>query len=227
VKERNSVLDERRWKELLGRLCGKVCSGKSFQRIVAAYSEPQRSYHTGDHIEACLAEFDRIRELCESPDQVECALWLHDVVYDPRASDNEEKSALWAMEILSESGCPERVANHVWELILITKHKEPPVNMDARLMVDIDLAILGRPSTVFDVYEKSIRAEYSWVPEESYRTGRSKVLLGFLQRPAIFFTERFEEIYGMQARENLENSVLALEWPKQAGTEQAPDEVIP
>ena len=204
------MLDEHRWNELLKRLCGKDCSGKSFQRIVDAYSEPHRRYHTGDHIEACLSEFDRIRDECESPDQVECALWLHDVVYDPRASDNEEMSALWGMEMLSASECPERLANHVRELILITKHVQPPVSMDARLMVDIDLAILGQPSAIFGIYEKNIRAEYSWVPEESYRTGRSKVLLGFLQRPSIFFTERFEDIYGMQARENLENSLRAL-----------------
>lgn len=204
------MLDERRWNELLRRLCGKDCSGKSFQRIVDTYSEPHRSYHTGDHIEACLSEFDRIRELCESPDQVECAIWLHDIVYDPRASDNEEKSALWGMEMLSGSGCPESAVNRVRELILVTKHVQPPVSMDSRLIVDIDLSILGQPSAIFDIYEKSIRAEYSWVPEESYRTGRSKVLRGFLQRPSIFFTERIEEIYGSQARKNLENSLQAL-----------------
>jgi predicted metal-dependent HD superfamily phosphohydrolase len=210
VKERNSVLDERRWDELLIRLCGKDCSGKSFQRIVDAYSEPHRRYHTGDHIEACLSEFDRIRDVCESPDQVECALWLHDVVYDPRASDNEEKSALWGMEILSWSGCPKRAANHVRELILVTKHVQTPVSMDARLMVDIDLSILGQTSVVFDAYEKNIRSEYSWVPEESYRKRRSKVLHSFFQRPSIFFTKRFEEFYGVQARKNLENSLRAL-----------------
>jgi predicted metal-dependent HD superfamily phosphohydrolase len=210
------MLYERRWNELLKRLCGKGGAGKSFQRIVDAYAEPYRSYHTGDHIEACLAEFDRIRELCESPDQVECALWLHDVVYDPRASDNEEKSALWGMEMLSGSGCPERAVNHVRELILITKHVEPPVSMDARFMVDIDLAILGQPAAIFDIYDKSIRAEYSWVPEEAYRTGRSKVLRVFLERTSIFFTERFEESYGAQARKNLEEVLRSLECPKSA-----------
>jgi predicted metal-dependent HD superfamily phosphohydrolase len=210
------MLDERRWAELVRRLSGKDCSEKSFRRIVEAYSEPHRSYHTCDHVEACLSEFDRIRDVCESPDQVECALWLHDVVYDPRASDNEEKSARWAMEFLAESGCPENGVNRVRQLILITKHEEPPMSIDARLMVDIDLAVLGQPSPVFDVYEKNIRAEYSWVPEEAYRTGRSKVLRGFLERPAIFYMQRFEESYGVQARRNLEKVLRALEYPESA-----------
>lgn len=204
------MLDEQRWNDLLKRLGGQDLAGDSFRSIVAAYSETHRSYHTCDHIEACLSEFDRIRDEGESPDSVECALWLHDVVYDPRASDNEEKSARWAMEFLVASGCPEGWVNRVRELILITKHEEPPMSVDARLMVDIHLAVLGQPSLVFDIYEKNIRAEYSWVPEESHRTGRAKVLRGFLERPAIFYTERFEESYGVQARRNLEKALRVL-----------------
>ena len=210
------MLDEHRWNDLLKRMCGNDRVGNSFPKIVAAYSEPHRSYHTCDHIEACLSEFDRIRVACESPDLVECALWLHDVVYEPLASDNEEKSALWAMEILTGSGCPENTANQVRDLILATKHVTPPVRMDARLMVDVDLAILGQPSAVFDIYDKNIRAEYFQVPEESYRRGRAKVLRGFLERPAIFHTERFEESYGVQARRNLERVLRALEYPESA-----------
>lgn len=100
--------------------------------------------------------------------------------------------------------------NRVRELILITKHEDPPMSVDPRLMVDIHLAVLGQPSLVFDIYEKNIRAEYSWVPEESHRTGRAKVLRGFLERPAIFYTERFEESYGVQARRNLEKALRVL-----------------
>ena len=192
------------------RLGGQDLAGDSFRSIVAAYSETHRSYHTCDHIEACLSEFDRIRDEGESPDSVECALLLHDVVYGPLASDNEEKSARWAMEFLVASGCPEGWVNRVRELILITKHEDPPMSVDPRLMVDIHLAVLGQPSLVFDIYEKNIRAEYSWVPEESHRTGRAKVLRGFLERPAIFYTERFEESYGVQARRNLENALRAM-----------------
>ncbi len=192
------------------RLDGQDRAGGSFRRIVAAYSEPHRSYHNADHIEACLSEFDRVRDVCESPDRVECALWLHDVVYEPLASDNEEKSAQWAMEILSESGCPEKEAYLIGELILITKHLQPPVSADAQLIVDIDLSVLGQPSPFFETYEKSIRAEYFRVPEEEYRSGRARVLRVFLERQSIYFTERFKERYGVQARVNLENALREL-----------------
>lgn len=204
------MLDEHRLNDLLKRMCGNDRVGNSFPKIVAAYSEPHRRYHTGDHIEACLSEFDRIRVACVSPDLVECALWLHDVVYEPLASDNEEKSALWAMEILTKYGCPEKEAIHIGELILITKHIASPASVDAQLIMDIDLSVFGQPSPVFNTYEKNIRAEYYLVPEEEYMSGRARVLRGFLERQSIYFTDRFKERYGVQARANLENALRAL-----------------
>src|SRR5512137_287587 len=139
------MLDELRWNKLMERLTGNLPQDDCFRRLVTAYSEPHRCYHNISHIENCLEEFDTVMNLCESPDDVEFALWLHDVVYDPHASNNEEKSALHAMKILSESNCPESVAINVKELILITRHIRPPESNDASLIVDIDLSILGQP----------------------------------------------------------------------------------
>jgi predicted metal-dependent HD superfamily phosphohydrolase len=155
-------------------------------------------------------EFDRIREFFEAPDEAEFAIWLHDVVYDPHASDNEEMSATIAGKILSELGCPETKAKKIRELILITKHIQPPATTDEQLILDIDLSILGQPANIFDEYERHIRAEYSWVPEEAYRIGRSKVLQSFLGRTSIYNTERFVKLYENQARANILKALAAL-----------------
>jgi predicted metal-dependent HD superfamily phosphohydrolase len=202
--------DENRWNKLVERLSGNLPPAGSFSRIIAAYSESHRFYHTVSHIEYCLSEFDEVKKLCESPDEVEFAIWLHDVVYNPHSSDNEEMSARLAREILSDSGCPELKAKKVRELILITRHDKTPSSTDDQLIVDIDLSILGQPPGIFDTYEKSIRAEYSWVPEDAYRIGRSKILQGFLDKPSIYNTDRFEKLYGNQARENIMKSLEAL-----------------
>ena len=95
--------------------------------------------------------------------------------------------------------------------MLATKHDESPISRDARLLIDIDLSILGQPPEVFDDYEKAIREEYSWVPVADYVTGRSRILRGLLNRPRLYFTERFEARYGIQAKVNLTKALLALE----------------
>lgn len=35
-----------------------------YQKVVSGYSEPHRKYHTLQHLEECLAHFDRVRDGC-------------------------------------------------------------------------------------------------------------------------------------------------------------------
>jgi len=204
------MLDRQRWNRLVGRMTGNSPMDEAFNRITALYSEPHRHYHNHTHIEHCLKEFDEAVSLCGSADDVEFAIWLHDAVYDPHASDNEERSALLAEEILTDLGCPGSKSETIKKLILITGHIQEPATSDERLIVDIDLAILGQPPEKYEIYEKNIRKEYSWVPLEAYRVGRSSILYTFLAKPSIYYTERFERLYGDQARENLADALVSL-----------------
>lgn len=204
------MLNKTRWNQLLVRLTGNPAPEDSFQRLVAAYAEPQRFYHDSSHIEHCLAEFDMVANLCASPDKVECAIWLHDVIYDPHTSDNEAQSARFAQEMLAQANCAAAISITIQQLILATQHISPPTTPDAQLLVDIDLSILGQPPVVFQTYEENIRAEYAWVAEAAYRIGRAKILQSFLDKPSIYSTDRFNKMYGDQARENLTKALAAL-----------------
>jgi predicted metal-dependent HD superfamily phosphohydrolase len=211
------MVKESRWNSLMTKLCGGLPPAGSFQRLVAAYSEPHRHYHNLDHLEQCLAEFDAVAELAGCPDELELAVWLHDVVYDPKASDNEEKSALWATSVLSEvtpSPAHDLLARRIRELIMATTHAQAPTTHDAQLIADLDLAILGQSREAYDEYEKRIRAEYSWVPAEAYAIGRSRILRVFLDRERIYWTNRFEALYGARARENMGRALAALLVPR-------------
>lgn len=205
------MLDQHRWDELVARLSGRLLERDVFVRLVSAYSEPHRRYHSLDHVRHCLSEFDNAPALAENPDLVEFAIWLHDAVYDPKARENEEKSAHWAVEILKQAGCPASMREHVKNLILATKHSRAPEDRDTELLVDIDLSILGQPPEVFDLYEESIRSEYSWVPVPMYAAARSQVLHSFLDRPRLYFTSHFEGLYAAQARGNLIRALAALQ----------------
>lgn len=168
-----------------------------FDAIMDAYEEPHRAYHTEQHIEECLLHLDGYGG--HEP-EVELALWFHDAVYDPKAHDNEERSAEWAVRELKDDPS---LAETVKRLILVTRHDAVPDAPDEQLLTDIDLSILGAPPERFEDYERQIRREYIWVPEEIYRRERAKVLQRFRDRKYIYSTEYFRDLLEAQARRNL------------------------
>ena len=72
----------------------------------------------------------------------------------------------------SAAGVAAPVAADVARLVRFTRDHAPVPDEAGRFLLDIDLSILGRPVEVFDAYQRRIRAEYSWVPEDAYRLGR-------------------------------------------------------
>ena len=174
------------------------------------YAEPHRHYHNQQHIADCLNELDRVRYLAVESDAVEFAIWFHDAVYDPRAGDNEERSADFAASGLQAGGAKAGLVRSVQQLVLATKAHDGTLHPDAPLLVDVDLSILGQSPDRFWEYENAIRAEYSWVESAAFATKRSEILGRFLARPRLFQTEYFFQRFEIQARSNLRASIEQL-----------------
>lgn len=198
-----------RWNEAWSH-AGVTAPAGLFERIIAAYAEPHRAYHTLQHLDECLASLAPAAHLAHAIGSVELALWFHDAIYDTRAKDSEVRSARWARKELSVSGVTPDVAESVEALVLATRHDVTPADADARLLVDVDLSILSAPAARFDEYEAQVRIEYGWVPEDAFREGRSRVLRTFLDRPAIFSTPWFRDRCEARARQNLARSLARL-----------------
>lgn len=179
-------------------------------RLLAAWSEPQRRYHTLQHLEECLWQFEAHVELARRPAEVELALWFHDAVYEVRAADNEQRSAEWAVAALSEAGVDADACARVQSMVMATRHRAAPGAPDEALLVDIDLSILGADAERFDEYEVQVRQEYAWVPGPLFRRKRRAVLEQFLARPSIFWTPAFHDALEARARANLARSLRRL-----------------
>jgi predicted metal-dependent HD superfamily phosphohydrolase len=175
----------RKWHDLL-RVWSvtPIQADRTFERIVQAYSGTGRFYHTLDHITDVLATVERLGSHAKNLNAVKLGTWLHDVIYDSKASDNEDRSAQYAERSCEELSIPESRA--VASLILRTKTHEAGDDPDAQVLLDADLAILGASQAVYRSYAEQIRREYAWVPEPDYRIGRRQVLTKFLTRPRIF-----------------------------------------
>ncbi len=211
VTEKNAEL-QKRFNGLWIRIGAKGDPAPIYKKLETAYSTLGRAYHNLSHLSACFTEFDMVREnkMLERPNTIEFALWYHDFVYDPRSKLNEEKSAREGKKAAAES-FGDVALNRVYELIMDTKHITIPTTNDGKYMVDIDLAAsLGQPRAVYDEYARCIRAEYSWVPENTYKVERSKILYGFLRRKTIFATQFFEVRYGLRADDNIRREIQSL-----------------
>ena len=159
----------------------------AWENLASHYSEGHRFYHTLSHIDHMFSWLDKIR--AASP-ALELAIWYHDVIYDPRANDNESASAVnFQMQLGSQ--LPAELSADVARLILATDHRRKRTSLaDESLLIDIDLSILAAQREVYESYQVAIRQEYSFVPEEAYAVGRSAVLSHFLSSP-IFTNEPF------------------------------------
>lgn len=195
-------------------LCQKLhiqCDDAEYQRLVTAWQEPQRAYHTLQHLQECLQHWDDcVMGEDDRSALIECAVWYHDAVYHPRANDNECQSADWAIRYLHALGVPREKLDQVRRLIMVTCHDALPENDSQKLMLDIDLAILGADQPRFAEYGEQVRREYAHVPTVIYRYKRKAILKAFLKRKKIYHTARFYALYEARARANLIGEIARL-----------------
>ena len=146
-----------------------------------------------------LEVVDRHQNLADDIDAVRMAAWLHDAVYDPRASDNEERSAA-----LSDD--PE-----VRRLVLLTKTHDPqPGDRNGELLCDADLAILAADPAAYREYAGNVREEYAFVPPEAFREGRGRILEDLLAKAALYKIVPQRDEWTSRAHANLRDELRTV-----------------
>jgi predicted metal-dependent HD superfamily phosphohydrolase len=160
------------WRELGVRDCAEL--RRLHGDVLGRYSEPHRHYHTYQHIAECFEKVRDIISLAEHPAEIGVSLWFHDVIYDTRRHDNEERSADWARNAARKLGVGAERAQRIYDLIMVTRHAAVPDGIDAQVLVDADLSILGAEPARFQEYEAQVRSEYAWVPDATFRSTRAR-----------------------------------------------------
>ena len=180
-------------------------------RLRRCYAEPHRHYHSLVHIEALQRWFSPHRTIAQAPALIDVAIWFHDAAYDTRRQDNEQRSAVMAAEALAALGWPAAAIERVTTLVLATQHHDAdPLDADAWLFLDLDLSVLGQSVARYAAYADAVRAEYAWVDDGAYRSGRARVLQSFLARERIYRTPLLHDAWEAAARLNLRAELAAL-----------------
>jgi len=186
------------------------------QALISRYTEPQRYYHTIEHIYSMLICYGEYRYEIEDESVIKLAILFHDWIYDPRAQDNELESVKCFQEFANEINLPQstrlRVSEYIERTITHTLPiKDRKVDSDLRFFLDFDLEVLSRNSTDYAVYADQIRQEYSYFADSDYCIRRIKVLKTFLDRECLYFSDAFHKMYEETARGNLKGEIEMLE----------------
>lgn len=165
------------------------------QLVEDHYGEPQRHYHTIEHVNGLLTTAQRcgydkpFRKLNLFP-TFSAAIVFHDIIYDPKApkGQNETESAVLAKLCLADMDTLDFNVGLVCRMIeaTIDHQADEPFIQD---FLDLDLSILAAEPPAYVAYVQAIRREYSHVDLDTYVAGRTDFLSKMLERDRLFFHE--------------------------------------
>lgn len=198
---------EKSWHDLLARTGARAGHADEFFRsLVIRYQEPQRAYHTLDHIRDMIKKLDQQASQSIVPDSLYYATWYHDAVYHvdrKTMGDNETASATLAEKELAKLGLDQTLIDTVSKMIIASKSHSKTTNDDVNQFLDCDMSILGAAPVAYKNYAGQIRQEHHTVPKIVFNYYRRKFLKAVLKQDQIFLTDYYRQHYEKQARENL------------------------
>ncbi len=201
---------QKRWQDL----CQNKFNIQSIQAIDHAFNQfgsyyamRSRQYHNLNHISQCLEIQDSIHNTCPN---LTAAIFLHDVIYNPRATTNEQDSATYAKNLFATLGVDEENIQKIAALIIATDYALQIKDLELQIIRDIDLAILGTTTEQYRQYARQIRKEFAFVPTSTYNPARTQVLNNFLDLDDIYQNPEIRKRYEHQARLNLLNEIESL-----------------
>lgn len=134
---------------------------------IERYNEPHRFYHNFEHIEKMINDAKSKNILT---DDLFLAIVFHDIIYNPKLNDNEEKSAELFYSYIKN--------DEIKQAILETKTHTPTSKLSKQLS-DLDLSILWSDYETFIDFENKIFKEYQFFDYETYKEKRLEILFDF------------------------------------------------
>ena len=157
----------------------------SADEILKCYSEPHRYWHTIDHLLDIIREINKLyknkRINKREYNILIISAIFHDIVYDPKRKDNEDKSVGFMLSkcngtpIIDENIVSSDISR-VSSIILNTKYHISKDNLSKKFN-KIDTNILNLDFKTMLEWENGIYLEYKWAGKEKYKEERLKFLL--------------------------------------------------
>ena len=153
-----------------------------YNLLLSIWNESHRFYHTQNHLLYLIEKINNKKsELTQTQYEklILCAVF-HDIVYEPKNNDNEEKSADFFMDCCSDKKNPHLL--EVKQMILDTKTHESD-NYLSVIFNEIDMSVVQSDFERLVEWETGISKEFIPVWGESqYKSGRLAFLESLLDK---------------------------------------------
>lgn len=163
-----------------------IDSDYRYHSLVNRYNAPGRVYHTMSHLAYMIDQlyvYEAFSKKRMDTKHLLLGIFMHDLINEGK-SDDVKKS----VELIGQycnAACDQKAISRY---ILATDHEmndadREKMQLEERLIHDLDLAVLGDSYDVYLQYAAGIRQEYSHIPEKTYAQQRITVLQKLLERP--------------------------------------------
>jgi predicted metal-dependent HD superfamily phosphohydrolase len=204
LARRNSKMDFKNFQNIQQRL---------LDVIISSYTSSDRHYHNLEHALKVVSAVELYQGSNGDKLALKLAAWFHDIVYDARQTNNEEKSIERFEEITADTGLSPDVADRVKRLILTTKnHLSASTDLE-KVMADADMLIFAEDQQTYERYISGVRKEYAFLDKNIFLKGRLD-FLEKLQRHIdsighLYFT--LHPMHEAQAKANIASEIAALQ----------------
>jgi predicted metal-dependent HD superfamily phosphohydrolase len=159
----------------------------------------------------------KIKNMFENVFEAEAAIWFHDIIYNIGSKTNENESAEYAERYLKEIGVEDNISiEKVKSMIINTDYslKNKVLSNDEKLLIDLDMSILGSLRKDYNKYCENIRKEHESISEEDFYRGRLIFIENMLSKNSIFKTLFFKNKYEKMAKKNLKHELkeIRIKW---------------
>ena len=152
-------------------------SAAGVERLQWAWLEPHRYYHTEKHLAFLIGRIEQSPVAGDEKDKLLLTAFFHDIVYDPTAHDNEERSVAMLREITQHA-----VVGEVAAMIMDTKTHQPRTELSRRF-VEYDMAVVSESGFgQLLAWEYGVFKEFRFVDYSLYKAGRLALLDGWAKQ---------------------------------------------
>lgn len=170
--------------EEISRILTKYCLDITIDEILNRWQEPQRYYHTINHLNDLLFDINQLKidgKISEHEyEKLVIMAIFHDIVYEPTSSTNEEDSARIFMKsfILCKREKTDDLMNDIYEInnaIIDTKSHESSDRV-SEIFNSLDMKIVTCSFDKLLEWENGIYNEFKVFGDEKYKSGRLNFL---------------------------------------------------